>query len=431
MGLSHCLRNRWLSNDIYGSGLANKSLSVPLATGLRTHEALENLLLWCKDQQDAGKDPDPPDEIVRDCIETSISKYETEVDECPLADVAADSEEIDVIVEEQSTLLGGLTWCWRLTRLPWILQDWNILAVEEEFELILNCTCGLENVGTPDIHQERGCNGIVLMTRPDLMIEHKESDLVAYVEFKTEAYVDKEDYPDKYYDNVQLALSCAAAERVLDKKVDQIFVHGMSKGGRRGNYNSITKKYESPKRQQSPLCYSYYKPENPPMWGMDVSPNYYKIVDGQRWGCSKGRGYEKKGVWEIPFDTDLPKYEYYTKECLTEDERASQIRVVGPLDHPGFLVEKLLREMAAFEENYREKVDYVEEIMRQSGSYFSEECQEALDETLPRSWDCFRYNGHCAKNLICFEKNGWDDPLTSNKFELRQPNHPIEDLGKN
>ena len=76
----------------------------------------------------------------------------------------------------------------------------------------------------------------------------------------------------------------------------------------------------------------------------------------------------------------------------------------------------------------QKKVDFIESIVLQSGGYFTEETQKALDETFPRSWDCFRYNGHCGKNLICFEKNGWDDPLSTGKFELRQPNHPIENL---
>ena len=115
---------------------------------------------------------------------------------------------------------------------------------------------------------------------------------------------------------------------------------------------------------------------------------------------------------------------------MTEEERAAKIRVCGPLENPDFLVEKLLREMAAFEEDYQKKVAHIDSVMRQSGSYFSEETQKTLDELLPRSWDCFRYNNHCPKNLICFEKNGWDDPLNTGKYELRQPNHPIESLGQ-
>jgi hypothetical protein len=428
MGLSHCLRNRWLSHDFDGVGLSNKSISVPLATGLGAHEALENLLMWCKDRQDDGKDPDPPDEIVRECIENSNKKYEEEVNESPLADIATDSLELDYIVEEQSALIGGLTWCWRYSRLPWILQDYNILAVEQEYELVLNCSCGLEGIGDVSIHQSRDCNGVVLMTRPDLLVERKIQGNIDYIEFKTEAYVDGKDWPNKYYDNVQLALVCAAAEVVLDRKVDQIYVHGLSKGARKPNYNSTTKTYEGPKRQQSNLCYPYYAEGNPPLHPMDVSPGFWKYKDGKRWGCSASRGYEKTPVWEIPFDTELPRYEYYVKHHMTEEERAAKVRVCGPLENPEFLVEKLLREMAAFEENYNAKVAYVDEIMRQSGSYFSEESQKALDEMIPRSWDCFRWNSHCAKNLICFEKNGWDDPLSTGKFQLRSPNHPIENL---
>lgn len=426
MGLGHCLRNRWLSHDIYQKGLSNKSLSVPLATGLGAHEALENLLMWCKDKQDSGKDPNPPDEIVRECIESSIRNYENEVNESPLADISTDSEELAYIVEEQSSLIGGLTWCWRLSRLPWILKDYNILAVEQEFELLLKCSCGLEGVGEVEIHQQRDCNGTVLMTRPDLLVEHNTTSAVNYIEFKTEAYVDSKDWPEKYYDNVQLALVCAAAEVVLDKRVDQIYVHGLAKGARKSDYNSVTKKYEGPRKQQSSLCYPYYKEGNPPLQDMEISPSYWKWVDGKKWGCSKGRGFEKTPVWDIPFDTEIPKYEYYVKNYMTEEEIAAKVRVCGPLENPEFLVKKLLREMGAFEEDYGKRVAYVESVKQESGSYFSEETQIALDESIPRSWDCFRYNNHCAKNLVCFEKNGWDDPLNSGRFELRQPNHPIE-----
>ena len=102
-----------------------------------------------------------------------------------------------------------------------MLQNYDIIAVEKEFEYVIDCDCGIAGLGEVSIHIERKCNGVVLMTRPDLILRHKMSGMLVYVELKTGADVKNYNYTMQFEDNVQFALGAVAASKHYGEDIEE------------------------------------------------------------------------------------------------------------------------------------------------------------------------------------------------------------------
>lgn len=424
-GLSVCMYARYINYHHEYTGLASEKFSVPLTTGGQVHAALEYILYYLRDH-----DLEIPDSEVREIIKTAQEAYIDEVDESTWSAFDEGVDILSYIACEQTTLLEGLIWCWVEYLIPWIKQDYTIVAIEEEYHYILGCTCGLQSFGTPKEHNDKDCNGVCLMTRPDLVLRKNSTGNLAYIEFKTGAYVNGDDYPLKFYDNVQFVLGASTVEKVLDEKVTELFVHGLHKGVRRWNKDKTMKK------QHSSICYAYIKPPNPPLEKGDISPEYYKIIESgdgktKKWGCTKNRGYEQLPVWEFSFP-DVPDgmtpIEHYVRNIMTAEQRQKNIRVIGPIDNSNFLAEKLKVQMLHEESRWRERNEIIATSAEETGSWNSDETQEIIEELIPRSWECKKFGEEfmCVYKPICFEELGDADPLHNEKYTRRDPNHPIE-----
>jgi len=159
-GLGHCMMNRYIGHHLYGTGITYTGSSIPLVTGSHTHTAIEEIALFCKEVQESSPNTVPIDiletlsneNIVRDAIETSISTYTLEVDETEIRKYTEVPEDIDIQVTEQCSLVGGLVWAWVKKGLPWVLENYTIVAVEQEYEYIIGCTCGLSWIGEVSFH---------------------------------------------------------------------------------------------------------------------------------------------------------------------------------------------------------------------------------------------------------------------------------------
>ncbi len=415
-----CPWERWWKYHAFGRGLQVKSNSVPLATGLFTHRALE-IILNSIDRSSPGV---PHDEVIRQAIAEACELYREQVKEGGFQGVEG-QEEVDYIVDEQTALIEGLVWCWALHLLPLMLEDFELVLVEAEKERVLDCTCELSGVGEVSIHLDRGCEGVVLMTRPDVILRNKSTGNLCYVEFKTASYID----PASYENNIQFALGSAAAESSLGEPISEFYVHGLIKGARAKEYDPSTRDYTGPRRQRSPLCYAYVRPAQPPMMDQDIKVNNQWLGDdGKMHRC--GKAYQKTPTWLIDFedqDPSMSKVEHYVKNVMTVKDRSSQLRIIGPFSTPDFLLDRALDEIAADERRWKAVQDKVEALVNSGSSYTSTEVLLLLSQELPRSWNCRRYKDSiCDIERICFERVGWQDPLGSGFYQLREANHPIE-----
>ena len=425
-GLADCMMARFLGHHFLGTGINLKGNAIPLATGTAVHSPLEAISLECKHRREEDPDLKTADLIndletsgfIRGAIEDSIESYVAAVDETGIKGLTEVPEDIDYVVTEQCNLVGGLVWTWVRELLPWVLDNYKILAVEQEFELILACTCGLGEVGSAADHEARDCNGVCLMTRPDLVLEpFKNPNTIVYVEFKTGGDVKGPNYARQFEDNVQFACGAAALERFFDKPVEELYVHALHKGKYSRSYNVSTREYSGPKRQNSPFCHVFFKEAVPPAIPEDVRPTYYTKdpETGKRWGATEKRGYFKTELWNVNFrkkPDGIPNYEWFVNEIMTPEDLQDQYELLGPIKNPHFLVERLLKEMAAEEQRWQQRLEYLDGVLEDcGGDWVHEEYQEALSEVIPRSWKCYNYGGWCGYQTICFQREGWQDPL--------------------
>jgi hypothetical protein len=206
LGTQFCPFARYLGYHAgpYGYGYQRRATSMPLTTGTYTHEGCTEIATWLLETRiSTGVQPDvAPDEVIRWAANLMIEKYQAVVQKRGILAVVRDNAEqlanFQRIVAEQSVLIEGLIWAWALFRLPQILQEYLIVAVEEEEEYVIGCTCGLgEGLGAFSDHALRACGGIGLQSRPDLLLERRIDHAYCYTELKTSSTA-KRSWVDSY-----------------------------------------------------------------------------------------------------------------------------------------------------------------------------------------------------------------------------------------
>ncbi len=311
-------------------------------------------------------------------------------------------------------MIGGLIWAWSTHILPKFLEEWEVLHVEQEMERIVKCDCGLSGVGDVADHISRDCNGLVIMTRPDIVAQKYSNSELAYHELKTGSKLDE----GTYEGDVQFAFGAAGIEGFTGEQLSNSYVHGLSKGYRKNGYNSMTGEYDLPPEQKSSFCYAYVFGGVSSMVPQDISFKY-----------TRKKGYKKTPVWEIDFGNakheDIPALEHYIS-LMSDEELASHVHLFGPYPYPKQQIEDTLEDIYHVEKHNNEVADYVNEEIDLYG-FGDDRVQQVLHENVPKSWACRRYGFQiCAYYPICRKQEGWDDPCGKMRYEPREPNHPIE-----
>lgn len=443
-GLDRCMRQRLLRFHWgpSGYGIDRKATSIPLAAGKYLHKGYEHVLRYVKET-----DQLPPDEVVREAVRHALAEYHRVVS---LRNLVDESGRLEFIIKEQQALIAGLIWAFVLTTLSWIHEQARIIAVEEEECLVIGCTCGLgDQVGEVHEHEARGCEGIGFQSRPDFLTEYRlRPGVIAYWEIKSTGQTG-ERFESQWETMVQFAAGAMGAQARLGLQVTEAWVLAALKGRREGDtYNPETRKREGDMRQQSPFCYGYRRPANPPLEDVDWQVKYdYKDASGQN--RRLGKAYVKTSIWQIEEDVpeataagiDVP--EFWAK-WMPREVLGAQMLVIGPLEVSQVLCGELLEEMVAEETKWKGIVWELHQVWstvaeRWQAAYALEpgwealvwtdpEYQSALRRLVPRSWSCRRFGKRyeCEMKKICFEHEGWQDPLGSGEFVFRRPHHVLE-----
>jgi hypothetical protein len=397
-------------------GIRRRGLSIPLATGSYVHSILEQVL----SRKVTGGVVD--DAMIQTTIEAEMAEYDTEVVDRGFSELT-DMTVVDQIRMEQTWLVGGLCWTWCKEMLPYLLDNFELVAVEKEYERVLGCDCGLSGIGVVEDHKARDCNGVVLMTRPDIIARDLESGALSYHEFKTGGNVAGNYWGNEFEDNIQFALCTASASEALGEPINLFYVHGMHKGSRKDDSMGV-------RRQQSPFCYAYVKHAIPPMTEMEVRP-YYNWVDEDGKNRRAGKYHIKTPVWEIPGISSITDY----ISMLSKEDLEKNVKMVGPFTGNQVLIDQVLAEMYHEEVDWHAKVDDVRRVVGEAGGEeLAPPVLEMLTALIPRSWSCRPFSSPCEFKPICFRYEGWERPLEmmsslgQDLFELREPNHPIEKM---
>lgn len=425
-----CQRARFLEyHSGNGFGIRRKAQSLPLATGIHVHEMLEGLLRVGQESREA----------YREVIIAAAANYRKKVNASGVLQLAEEVNEeegvadLHALVEEQAALIEGLGWAAVKVMLPQLYSQYEVVSIEQEEEYVLGCSCGLgEGVGSGDQHEERECEGIVLMSRPDLLVRNKADRTLAYVEFKTAGDMNSFGWKDQWEGNVQLALGVVGAEKRLGEAVPNCFVLGFNKGWRKKGYNVEEKAYTGAKRQDSPFCYAYKKEANPPLWEEQWATSY-DWVDENGKNRKLGKEWKKCPVWEGEFagrPEGWTKLEYWV-EGMGVEELEKQIQWVGPLPVARYLVSDLLEALTAEEKRWQERLFRIWEAQGDAHKDARKNFHTALNVEVPQSWECLRYTKKCQFLPICRKEEGWEAVIAGegdgDKWVARRPHHAREE----
>lgn len=444
-GASFCAFRRYVETHAgtFGYGFQRKALSVPLVTGTYIHKAPELILKWILEtRQRTGTQPAfAPDEVIRWAIEETIAAYRKVIDKrgffTILKDAPEGNERLAYLITEQEWLLEGLVWAWAVGRLPAILAEYQIVSVETEEEYVAACTCGLGNgLGTINDHELRGCGGIGVLSRPDVLAARWSDGAYAYFELKS-ASVARKKWADSWERKQQFMLGILGAERRLGVEITHAYVEGLVKGQRKSdNWNDPN----GQKIQQSCLVHSYFSPGRPPESIAQWRPNFkYMTYEGVEFTAKKTEGYTKVPIWSIPAEVGWPGKpaemtvaEYWVKVLHNEYPSHLQkcLTTVGPIPKQRHMIEKALRSLVCEETMWQDRCWKIYEYSAANGvGWGNDQFMEFVETVVPRSWNCDPYGPEhpCPIQTVCHAvTDDWRDPIASGLMVFRTPHHAQE-----
>lgn len=266
---------------------------------------------------------------------------------------------------EQSTLVEGLLRGFFKHSWPRLMEQYpTILYIEQEMEF--------------------RHDGLVFMSKPDLVVEDKEGNVV-YVEYKSTSSK-KEGWVNSWATAVQLHSTIKAIKATTGRDVGVVKVQGLYKG------------YESYGKQSSPFCYAYRRNGNPPFTKEEVRYEY-------------AAGFKRYPTWEMAGGVKQ------WVEAMPENVLGDQFPEVPPIFIKEDLVDAFFRQRAVRER----EIDLAKELMK----WNPEAKEEILNTAFPQRFDqCHPYFGKpCTYLRICH--GGVQDHLKEG-YEYRIPHHTLE-----
>jgi len=318
--------------------------------------------------------------------------------------------------------------------LPWLHQTYKVISVEEERLHFLDCSCGAPPLDQ-DEHVRRGCSGKAIMLRTDLLAQRRTGSSLAYFECKTTGW-ESEAWAEQWDTDPQLALGTVDAEKLWGAEVTELYVVGLNKGRRaKDRYEDAD---DQRKKQQSPLCYGYRRPGNPPLAPDDWLPSYEWVTEHGE-VKRKSKAHRRAGIWTLA-ESDWPVWLAYRNSnpgltpaefwvrYLPESILDKVCFVLGPLNRQDTQLQGLLRGMLGIERRWQEALWGLYELQAAGHGWASPAFQAALDGLIPCSWHCrpFGREHQCEFVPICHRYQGWDDPIGSGQYQPRLPHHEPE-----
>jgi hypothetical protein len=350
-----CPRARYWGYEYKGRGITRGGLNLDLFIGIIVHDALAALASYALDGQTV-----PIDEVAQLAV-TQLSDGLMEQ-----AGGVIDPDTQEFILEQTSLIEGMIRGFYKHTW-PILMSQYTIVCAEQDMDYRLG------NDGSVDY---------IFMTKPDLIVEDKEGNLV-YIEYKTTSSK-KENWVNSWDTAVQLHSSIKATARSLDREVGYVQIVGLYKG------------WESYGKQSSPFCYAYKKSGNPPFTQEQISYTYKA-------------GYRRTATWEMQGGV-----KQWVDE-MPENVLADQYPMTPPIPVNDDLIEAFFRQRLLREKEIAIAVNI--------GEY--DDPVTGIDKVFPQRFDqCAPSFGYgCQFKKLCFGEV--KDPLTEG-YVLREPHHDQE-----
>lgn len=344
-----CPRKRYYGYEYLGRGISPTSTALPLYMGILVHDGIAAIT--------AGLSID-------EIVSAGKSQFRAH-----LLEGHPDDPDAQHFAEEQCALVEGMLRGYAKHIWPRLQEEYEVVACEQEM-----------------VYEH---DGLHFMAKPDLLLRHKESGDLVYVEFKSTSSV-KDKWIGSWNTAVQLHSSIRAVEATLGEPVTQVIVQGLNKG--------YVSQYD---RQESIFCYAYHKAGQPP-FQKDTISYIYKA------------GLKKYPVWQLP--GGVKKW----VEEMPENLLSQQLPITPPIFINGELVDAFFRQRATREHEIRhgrEQIAYAKT---------NESAQAILDDVFPQYFEeCSPgWGDGCQFRKLCHGKKV--DPLTIG-YSMRVSHHQIEE----
>lgn len=227
-----CPRLGFLSEDFDGQGYSLRARRVPLLSGIHEHNVLADILGHFSGLKPLDLEPgqDPVDASIKKVFAT----YSAEITDAGIVDLT--DKDVQFTMQEQLTMLEGMTRGWVAYRLPHILETYSVVSIEDEW---------LWEMGP----------GIFIPVRRDALLRRKADDLAFILDYKGAPYVD-DGWQRKHERSTQTMMYIEATEEQLGESIGGIFYEGLV----RGQWRKDTAKgspFYGRRIQQSVYCYGY------------------------------------------------------------------------------------------------------------------------------------------------------------------------------
>ena len=365
----NCPRMAFLEYYYGGKGIVPKKLDIYQATGSLTHLILSEVMKVAKT---IGAIPNTTS--MDQTCNTAIEEYRKSVEEAGLTEVTG---ELELEIQRQCALAEGLARVWTKYRLPQILEDYEIVAVEEEHEIPFG-------------------PGQVLMSRLDGVLKRKvDGELFAGPEFKTTGWIN-----DEYIE------SWRYSTQTLSHTLDVVAKYGVEPAGVMMEFL-----YKGFKKRSEEGGYVYYSP----------LVRAYRMVDefgGETYGFDSSLG--RKKDWKV-FDS-------YTMGMGNWIEQLPQEIAEGLLFNTVIYRSPTELEEWKLQTSIRQGRIQAGLIMLNEEHPSEKAADEIMAQVFPARLDRYcqsnQYRKRCAFADMCFHKV--DDPIGSGLFVERTPHHPGE-----
>lgn len=349
-----------------GWSRTKKDVSLNLALGIAVHEGLANIL-------------SAKGEVDKDIVARMAAAN--------LREVLLAGDVPEPIIQEQTFLARCLILGWATHVLPKFLEQFELVSVEKEEELILLCTC--DKYGRPsEEHDTVGCKGILFMSRPDFIARSKITGALSNHDFKTTSKLG-EGWVDSWEDSLQMAIGSLAVEQRMGEEVREFYIHGLVKGGRGDFGHGLEQQY-------SIFCYANWTDR-----ARDEFSGFWK---------------DKSPVWK----------KYTAQQWidrLPEEQLTKHFIMAGPYTRQDLMLQQFVRAMPQHEAWWGKTLGKLRKLEAKHG-WSSDEFQKQLDIEIPRSYNCHKqYGSRCPVYEICMRHKGWEDPSTMGIYSVRVPHH--------
>ncbi len=340
-----CPRARYWNYEFEGKGITKATTAIELFTGITVHDCLAAIAL------------SHPSVDIDNIASTAALAMRKQLMEANEGEVGAEE-----FAQEQAALTEGMLRGFYKHVWARLIDGMVIKYVEQEV-----------------MYKH---DGLVFMSKPDLILENSEGDWV-YIEYKTTANK-KDDWINSWDTAVQLHSACRAVGQTLGQEPTIVQVVGLYKG------------YQSYGKQSSPFCYAYVRKGSPPFIPDQVEYEYRA-------------GLRRSATWEMEGGVKA------WVAGMPENVLANQFPMPPPIFVNSEMVDSFFRQRAAREL----------EIHNAQDRPVGHDYQNMLNVTFPQKFDQCKpgWGKKCEFLKLCFGR--CDDPLKEG-YAWRQPHHEAE-----